>query len=174
MDCPAFRTTLTITGTVVTAPIVSSTQPNSSPCIRCLLKAFTVERSRHTDTNGRGGDRPSIRNRFLERCRRGMVARADCVAGHRQSLDDRPGADNMGDDIYSWPWEICALRANSGEILSCLIAGQVSLADYGSWLTAATCGNIAGGVVMVSLLNYGQAKIGKPSGDPGMHLRRTG
>ena len=51
--------------------------------------------------------------------------------------------------------------ANSGEILSALLAGNIEFADYGSWLVAATLGNIAGGVVMVSLLNYGQVKLGE-------------
>ena len=64
--------------------------------------------------------------------------------------------------------------ANSGEILSCLLAGNISLGDYGSWLLSATCGNIAGGVVMVSLLNYGQVKIGESASGEESGLRRAG
>ncbi len=53
--------------------------------------------------------------------------------------------------------------ANSGEILSAVLLGKVGMNDYSSWLAAATLGNIAGGVVMVSLLNYGQVKLGESS-----------
>lgn len=64
--------------------------------------------------------------------------------------------------------------ANSGEILSSLLAGRITPADYSVWLAAATLGNIAGGVVMVSLLNYGQVKIGEPVTDQNPDLRRAG
>jgi formate-nitrite transporter family protein len=64
--------------------------------------------------------------------------------------------------------------ANSGEILSAAIAGNISFADYGSWLVAATIGNIAGGVIMVSLLNYGQVRLGQPSEESNTDLRRAG
>jgi formate/nitrite transporter FocA (FNT family) len=50
--------------------------------------------------------------------------------------------------------------ANSGEILGAAFAGQIAMGDYVAWLVAATFGNICGGVVMVSLLNYGQVKLG--------------
>lgn len=55
--------------------------------------------------------------------------------------------------------------ASSGEILSSLLAGNIASSEYVSWLVAATLGNIAGGVVMVSVLNYGQVKAGKPEND---------
>jgi formate/nitrite transporter FocA (FNT family) len=48
--------------------------------------------------------------------------------------------------------------AGSGEVLSAVVAGTVPLADYCAWLIAATAGNICGGVLIVSLLNYGQVK----------------
>lgn len=48
--------------------------------------------------------------------------------------------------------------AGSGEILSAVVAGSVSIADYLRWLLPATAGNICGGILMVSLLNYGQVK----------------
>ena len=63
--------------------------------------------------------------------------------------------------------------ANSGEILSSLLAGNIAAIDYGSWLAAATLGNIAGGVVMVSLLNYGQVKLGEAA-ESSSDLRRAG
>jgi formate/nitrite transporter FocA (FNT family) len=50
--------------------------------------------------------------------------------------------------------------ANGGEILSALFAGQIIAGAYFTWLVAATLGNVCGGVVMVSLLNYGQVKLG--------------
>lgn len=48
--------------------------------------------------------------------------------------------------------------AGSCEILSAVLAGVVSVADYFRWLLPATLGNICGGVLIVSLLNYGQVK----------------
>jgi formate-nitrite transporter family protein len=48
--------------------------------------------------------------------------------------------------------------AGSGEILSAVIAGTVSIAEYFRWLLPATAGNICGGIFIVSLLNYGQVK----------------
>lgn len=46
--------------------------------------------------------------------------------------------------------------ATSGEILSAVVAGSSSAGSYLHWLLFATLGNIAGGVIIVSLLNYGQ------------------
>jgi len=46
----------------------------------------------------------------------------------------------------------------SCEILSASLAGTVSFGDYGHWLSAATLGNIVGGVGIVSVLNYGQVR----------------
>jgi formate/nitrite transporter FocA (FNT family) len=49
--------------------------------------------------------------------------------------------------------------ATSGEILSAVLAHGVSPGGYGRWLLAATSGNILGGVVLVTLLEYGQVKL---------------
>jgi len=46
--------------------------------------------------------------------------------------------------------------ASSGEILSAVFSGYVRLPDYLSWLASATAGNISGGVIFVTLLNFGQ------------------
>ncbi|MGH9516237.1 MAG: formate/nitrite transporter family protein [Terriglobales bacterium] len=46
----------------------------------------------------------------------------------------------------------------SCEILSAAMAGPVSAGDYLHWLLPATLGNIAGGVGIVSVLNYGQVR----------------
>ncbi|HET7386250.1 MAG TPA: formate/nitrite transporter family protein [Nocardioidaceae bacterium] len=46
--------------------------------------------------------------------------------------------------------------AGSGEALSAALAGDVSTGTYLLWLLAATLGNTVGGVLIVSLLNYGQ------------------
>jgi len=46
--------------------------------------------------------------------------------------------------------------AGSGEALSAALAGQISAGSYLLWLLGATLGNTIGGVLMVSLLNYGQ------------------
>lgn len=51
--------------------------------------------------------------------------------------------------------------ASSAEILSAVVAGHLSMAHYWRWLPAAVLGNIAGGVIIVSLLNYGQVRMGE-------------
>ena len=48
--------------------------------------------------------------------------------------------------------------ATSGEILSGVLSGAAAPGAYFLWLLLATSGNILGGVVIVSLLNYGQVK----------------
>jgi formate/nitrite transporter FocA (FNT family) len=50
--------------------------------------------------------------------------------------------------------------ATSGEILSAVVAGSLPLVVYLHWLWPATLGNIVGGVVIVSMLNYGQVRAG--------------
>ncbi len=50
--------------------------------------------------------------------------------------------------------------ATSGEILSAVVVGALSGATYLHWLLFATLGNIVGGVLMVSVLNYGQVRLG--------------
>ena len=49
--------------------------------------------------------------------------------------------------------------ATSGEILSAVLIHQVALTTYLKWLLFATTGNITGGVILVTLLEYGQAKL---------------
>ncbi len=51
--------------------------------------------------------------------------------------------------------------ATSGEILAAVLAGQYSVAGYFAWMLPATLGNIAGGVMLVTLLEYGQVKGGE-------------
>ena len=46
--------------------------------------------------------------------------------------------------------------AGSAEALSAVLTGQVAVGTYLLWLLAATLGNTVGGVIIVSLLNYGQ------------------
>ncbi len=46
--------------------------------------------------------------------------------------------------------------ATSGEILSAVVGGSLGAGTYFHWLLFATLGNIAGGVMIVSVLNYGQ------------------
>ncbi|HSS98887.1 MAG TPA: formate/nitrite transporter family protein [Terriglobales bacterium] len=48
--------------------------------------------------------------------------------------------------------------ASSGEILSAVLHGNVAAGTYLHWLLLATTGNIVGGVVIVSGLNYGQVR----------------
>jgi formate-nitrite transporter family protein len=48
--------------------------------------------------------------------------------------------------------------AGSGEVGSPVIAGTLPLSAYFHWIFPVIWGNICGGVFIVSLLNYGQAK----------------
>lgn len=48
--------------------------------------------------------------------------------------------------------------ASSGYILAAVVEGHVAAVSYLEWLGLATAGNIVGGVVIVSLLNYGQVR----------------
>lgn len=51
--------------------------------------------------------------------------------------------------------------ATSGEILTAVLSHKVGWGTYGGWLLWAVLGNICGGVIMVTLLEYGQAVVGK-------------
>ncbi len=51
--------------------------------------------------------------------------------------------------------------ASSGEIMSAVLTGSVSFLHYLYWLVPATSGNILGGVLIVTLLNFGQVKAGE-------------
>jgi len=55
--------------------------------------------------------------------------------------------------------------ATSGEILAAVLTGQYSVGGYFAWLLPATLGNIVGGVMLVTLLEYGQVKGGEDSAD---------
>jgi len=48
--------------------------------------------------------------------------------------------------------------ASSCEILASVMRGAIPFSGYLRWLAPATLGNICGGVLIVSLLNYGQVK----------------
>lgn len=61
--------------------------------------------------------------------------------------------------------------ASSTEILTAVIQHQVSVAQYFNWLWAAVLGNICGGVMIVTLLEYGQTRgTGQP--EPGIPDQR--
>ena len=49
--------------------------------------------------------------------------------------------------------------ATSGEILAAVLSHGLSAGAYFHWLLPATLGNIAGGVILVTLLEYGQVKL---------------
>ena len=51
--------------------------------------------------------------------------------------------------------------ATSGEIFSAVLTGHFTLLGYLRWLGLAVAGNVCGGVLMVTLLEYGQAIYGK-------------
>lgn len=50
--------------------------------------------------------------------------------------------------------------ASSAEIIAAIMAGHPHFSNYFQWLLPATLGNIVGGVAIVSLLNYGQVRVG--------------
>jgi formate/nitrite transporter FocA (FNT family) len=52
--------------------------------------------------------------------------------------------------------------ASSGEILAAVVTHQLELADYGRWIVLAVAGNICGGVLLVTLLEYGQTQATEP------------
>ena len=49
--------------------------------------------------------------------------------------------------------------ATSGEVLAAVLSHGLSPGAYFRWLLPATFGNIAGGVILVTLLEYGQVKL---------------
>jgi formate/nitrite transporter FocA (FNT family) len=49
--------------------------------------------------------------------------------------------------------------ATSGEILAAVLSHGVTPGAYFRWLLVATSGNVVGGVVLVTLLEYGQVKL---------------
>jgi len=51
--------------------------------------------------------------------------------------------------------------ASTGEIMSAVLGGALPLSRYMQWLALATSGNIAGGVFIVTMLNFGQVKAGE-------------
>ena len=51
--------------------------------------------------------------------------------------------------------------ATSGEILASILNHQLAASRYFSWLLLATLGNIVGGVLLVTFLEYGQVKGGE-------------
>ena len=51
--------------------------------------------------------------------------------------------------------------ATSGEILTAVLTHQLPWAEYPKWLGPAVGGNICGGVIMVTLLEYGQAILSR-------------
>ena len=52
--------------------------------------------------------------------------------------------------------------AGSAEVLSAVLADDLPVTSYATWLVAAVLGNAAGGVLIVALLNYGQVRSDRP------------
>jgi formate/nitrite transporter FocA (FNT family) len=50
--------------------------------------------------------------------------------------------------------------ASSAEIVAAIMSGHLHFSNYFAWLLPATLGNIVGGVFIVSVLNYGQVRMG--------------
>ncbi len=51
--------------------------------------------------------------------------------------------------------------ATSGEIFAAFLGNQIALSRYFAWLGPAVMGNVCGGVLLVTLLEYGQVKGGE-------------
>ena len=51
--------------------------------------------------------------------------------------------------------------ASSAEMMTAVLTHEVSWRQYGLWLGPAVAGNVCGGVLMVTLLEYGQAIYGR-------------
>lgn len=56
--------------------------------------------------------------------------------------------------------------ASSGEIFAAVMSQHIHFVDYLRWLLPATLGNIVGGVAIVTLLNYGQVRLGQGGEEP--------
>ena len=54
--------------------------------------------------------------------------------------------------------------ASSGEIIAAVLQHQMTVSQYFGWLLPAVLGNITGGVLIVTLLEYGQVKGGEDDG----------
>ncbi|MHB1935523.1 MAG: formate/nitrite transporter family protein [Acidobacteriaceae bacterium] len=54
--------------------------------------------------------------------------------------------------------------ASSGEIIAAVLQHQLTTPQYFAWLLPAVLGNITGGVLIVTLLEYGQVKGGEQDG----------
>lgn len=50
--------------------------------------------------------------------------------------------------------------ASSAEIVAAVMSGHLHFSNYFAWLLPVTMGNITGGVFIVSVLNYGQVRMG--------------
>lgn len=50
--------------------------------------------------------------------------------------------------------------ASSAEIVAAIMSGHLHFSSYFLWLLPVTLGNIVGGVFIVSVLNYGQVRVG--------------
>ena len=64
--------------------------------------------------------------------------------------------------------------ATSGEILTAVLKHQLPWAAYPQWLGPAVAGNICGGVLMVTLLEYGQAVLSRTSNDQPDSAKQSG
>lgn len=76
----------------------------------------------------------------------------------RQSLDHRTTSHGVVPDSDLGLGHFSHCIATSDEILSAVVHGDLPAAIYFHWLLLATLGNIVGGVVIVSLLNYDQVR----------------
>jgi formate/nitrite transporter FocA (FNT family) len=56
--------------------------------------------------------------------------------------------------------------ASSAEIFAAVMSGHLHFINYFQWLLPATLGNIVGGVAIVTLLNYGQVRLGEGGEEP--------
>jgi hypothetical protein len=82
----------------------------------------------------------------MDDCHGGMARL--CFAFHHRLCDG-----HLGTYLRHRPRPLCALLAGSGEVLTAVLTHQVA---WSGWLALAVTGNISGGVIIVTLLEYGQ------------------
>ena len=101
------------------------------------------------------------RRGVLERDHRRVADRAGGVDGECQPLDDRAGGDRVAGDVHRRHRPLRALYRDQRGDFGGVVGGLAPVGLYLHWIAFAAMGNIVGGVMIVSLLNYGQVKAGE-------------
>ena len=90
----------------------------------------------------------------------GMDHRAGGVAGLRFTFDYRVGDGDLDVDLYRRLGNFAHCIAASGEVFIAILTHHTGWHTYPHWFLPAVSGNICGGVLMVTILEYGQVIVG--------------